>query len=83
MQGHRKGVVIKRESPSAVVVYCYARSLNLCLQDVGRKLIFIRDALEIVREISKLIKFLPKRASLFSQVLAQPENSGVTIKPLV
>ena len=39
-------------------------------------------ALEMVREIANLIKFSPKRASLFSQVLAQPENSGVTIKPL-
>jgi len=78
MQGHRKGVatLIKRESPYAVAVHCYAHSLNLCLQ---RKLIFIRDALEILREISKLIKF---RASLFSKVLAQPENSGLTIKPL-
>ena len=84
MQGHRKGVatLIKRESPYAVAVHCYAHSLNLCLQDAGRKLIIIRDALEIVREISKLIKFSPKRASLFSQALAQPENTGVTIKPL-
>ena len=42
----------------------------------------LRDALEIVEEIANLIKFSPKRASLFSQVLVQPENSGVTIKPL-
>ena len=79
MQGHRKGVAthIKRESPSAL--HCYAHSLNLCLQEVGRKLIIVRDALEIVREISKLIKFSPIRASLFSQVLAQPDN---TVKPL-
>ena len=84
MQGHRKGVAtqIKKECPSALAVHCFAHSLNLCLQDTGRKLVFLQDALEIVREIAKLIKFSPKRASLFSQVLAQPENSGVTIKPL-
>ena len=29
-----------------------------------------------------MIKFSPKRASLYSQVLAQPDNSWVTIKPL-
>ena len=52
------------------------------MQDAGRKLVFLRDALEMVREIANLIKFSPKRASLFSQVLAQPENFGVTIKPL-
>ena len=84
MQGHRKGVAtqIKKECSSALAVHCFAHSLNLCLQDAGRKLVFLRDALEMVREIANLIKFSPKRDGLFSQVLAQPENSGVTIKPL-
>ena len=83
MQGCRKGVatLIKRESPSALSVHCFAHKLNLCLQDVGKQLVFLRDALEVVREIAKLIKFSPKRASLFSQVLAQPDNTGATIKP--
>ena len=68
MQGHRKGVAtqIKKECPSALAVHCFAHSLNLCLQDAGRKLVFLRDALEMVREIANLIKFSPKRASLFS-----------------
>ena len=84
MQGCRKGVAtqIKHESPSALSVHCFAHRLNLCLQDVGKQLVFLRDALEVVREIAKLIKFSPKRASLFSQVLVQPDNTGVTIKPL-
>ena len=63
-------------------MHCFAHKLNLCLQDVGKQLVFLRDALEGVREIAKLIKFSAKRASLFSQVLAQPDNTGVTIKPL-
>ena len=63
MQGCRKGVAtqIKRESPSALSVHCFAHKLNLCLQDVGKQLVFLRDALEVVREIAKLIKFSPKR----------------------
>ena len=82
MQGHRKGLAtqIKKECTAALSVHCIAHSLNLCLQDAGRKLMFLQDALEIVREIANLVS--PKRASLFSQVLAQPKNSGVTIKPL-
>ena len=36
----------------------------------------------MVREIVKLIKFSPKKAHLFSEILAQPENSGITLKPL-
>jgi len=63
-------------------VHCFAHKLNLCLQDVGKQLVFLRDALEVIREIAKLIKFSPKRASLFSQALAQPDNMVVTIKPL-
>ena len=38
--------------------------LSIC-KDAGRKLVFLRDALEIVREIAKLIKFSLKIASLF------------------
>ena len=84
MQGCRKGAAtqIKRENPSALLVHCFAHRLNLCLQDIGKQLVFSRDALEVVREIANLIKFSPKRASLFSQVLAQPDNTGVTVKPL-
>ena len=70
MQGPRKRVAthIKKECPSALAVRCFAYSLNLCLQDAGRKLVFLRDVLEMVREITKLINFSPKRASLLSQV---------------
>ena len=70
MQGHRIGVAtqIIKECPSALAVHCFAHSLNLCLQDAGRKLVLLQDALEMVREIANLIKVSPKRASLFSQV---------------
>ena len=56
MQGKRNGLVtrIKREVPAALSVHCFAHSLNLCLQDVARQLTFIRDALDVVREIAKI-----------------------------
>ncbi len=53
--------------------------LNLCLQDAGRKLSFLRDALDTVKEIVKLIQLSPKRAHL---KLAQPDSTGATLKPL-
>ena len=67
MQGKWKGVGtrIQKENPAAIVVHCYAHCLNLCLQDAGRKLDFLRDALDIVKEIAKLIKFSSKRSHLF------------------
>ena len=85
MKGKRSGVAtqIKKENPSAVFVHCFAHSLNLCLQDVGRKITLLRDVLETVREISKLINFSPKRSHLFRQTLIQSElRGGVSIKPL-
>ena len=69
MQGIRSGVAtrILGENPAASPVYCLAHSLNLCLQDAGKEIQLLRDALDIVKEISQLIKFLPKRSHLFSE----------------
>lgn len=84
MQGRRSGVVarILDESPSALPLHCFAHSLNLCLQDAGRQIILLRDALDIVREIGKLIKYSPKRSHLLCQKLAESETSGANIKTL-
>ena len=83
MQGRRTGVAtrIKSEQPAAIPVHCCAHSLNLCLQDAGRKLVCLRDALEICREIINLIRFSPTRLHLFSSNL-QASSSGVVLKPL-
>ena len=53
MQGRRTGVAtrVRNEQPAALPVHCCAHSLNLCLQDAGRKLVCIRDALEVCREV--------------------------------
>ena len=58
MQGKLSGVAtrFRNEQPAALPVHCFAHSLNLCLQDAGRNLVCIRDALETVREISNLIR---------------------------
>ena len=58
MQGHRKGVAtqIRESNPAALPVHCFGHCLNLCLQDVGRQIPTLRDALDIVREIGKLIQ---------------------------
>lgn len=57
MQGRRSGVATRflEEQPAAIPVHCCAHSLNLCLQDAGRKLTCLRDALELCREIINLI----------------------------
>ena len=84
MQGKRKVVAtrILKENPAAIVVHCYAHCLNLCLQDAGRKLDFLRDALDIVKEVAKLIKFSPKISHLLLGKLEQPDCTGVAVKAL-
>ena len=48
-------------------MHCLAHSLNLCLQDAGRQIPLLRDALDTVRDIVKLINYSPKRKTLFSE----------------
>ena len=54
----------------------------LYLQDAERKLDFLRDALDIVKEIAQFIKFSPKRSHLFLEKLEQPDCTGVAVKAL-
>ena len=84
MQGKRTGVAARflAENPSAIPVHCFAHSLNLCLQGIGRNIVCLRDAIETVREISKLIRFSPKRLHLFSSKLQEAGDSTVNLKPL-
>ena len=58
MSGRLNGVAaqIKSEQPSVVHVHCLAHSLNICLQDAIRSCTYIRDALELTREILILTK---------------------------
>lgn len=83
MQGKRSGVAtrIRKEQPAAIPMHCFAHCLNLCLQDASKKLVYVRDALQTVREISNLIRYSPKRLHLFSKKL-QISEGGVTLKPL-
>ena len=62
MQGKRSGVASRflSENPAAIPVHCFAHSLNLCLQGIGKKVVCIRDAIEIVKEVVKLFPYSPK-----------------------
>ena len=67
MQGVRNGVAtqIKAEVPSVILVHCLAHCLQLVLQEAGRKCKCLREALELVKQIVKLIKLSPKRYTFF------------------
>ena len=80
----RSGVAtrIKKDTPQALLVHCLAHSLNLCLQDAGRNIKLLRDAIDIVWEIAQLINYSLKRKHLFSEKLLDSETPSTGIKPL-
>ena len=43
---------------------------------------YIRDAIEIVKEVGKLILYSPKRLYFFSSTFQQASDSGVSLKLL-
>ena len=63
MAGKRKGVAmqISAENPKCLFVHCYAHSLNLAVQDMVKTSNTIKDCLNISYEVTKLIRFSPKR----------------------
>ena len=84
MQGKRSGVAARflSENPAAILVHCFAHSLNLCLQGMGKNVVCIRDTIEIVKEVGKFILYSPKRLYLFSSTLQQAPDSRVSLKLL-
>ena len=81
MAGHLSGVAarIQQEEPKALFVHCFAHSVNLCLQECGRQLKVIRDALSLVNEVCNFIRLSPKRLSLFERMKSE---SGMSSKIL-
>ena len=84
MSGHISGVSarIQECEPTAIFVHCLAHCTNLCLQKVGSQVICVREALNLVMELSQLIRFSPKRSSLFAALQAQVSSNAPTLKPL-
>ena len=84
MAGHLSGVAarIQSEHPSALFVHCFAHCANLCLQTIGCQCVPVRDALDLVMELAQLIRFSPKRSSLFESLKAQLSPGSPSLKPL-
>ena len=84
MAGRIQGVAarVQNDQPSAIYVHCLAHCTNLCLQTVGRQCTPIRDALELVMEVSQLIRFSPKRSTLFESLQTQLSPAAPSLKPL-
>ncbi|XP_062511832.1 zinc finger MYM-type protein 1-like [Corticium candelabrum] len=84
MSGRLRGVAarIRNEQPKALHVHCLAHSLNLCLQDTARICTIVHDTLQLVIEVVKIIKYSPKRSSLFHTVKSQLSPEANDLRPL-
>ena len=76
MSGHLTGVVkqIQDQYPSAIGVHCLAHNINLAIQDVTKKCRPVRDSMDLVLEVEKLICLSPKRSHLFLQKKSQQDS---------
>ena len=57
-----------RLEPRAVFTHCYGHSLNLACSDAVKGSKLMRNALDIVREITKLVKLPPRQNAIFQQL---------------
>ena len=80
MCGSRNGVAtqIASEEPRAVFIHCYGHALNLAAGDTVKKNKLLRNTLDTTLEISKLLKFSPRRDTMFNALKSQisPESPG-------
>ena len=72
MSGIRSGVStqIIKEEKRVVYTHCYVHALNLVIGETINHSKVCCDALDVAFEISKLIKFSPKRSALFGDIKA-------------
>lgn len=84
MSSHPNGVAaqIEKDVPAALFLHCFAHCANLCLQTVGCQCVPIQDALDLVVELSSLIRYSPKRSPLFSTLQTKLSPGSQTLKPL-
>ena len=79
MSGIRSGVqaLVKSQENRALYVHCFAHSLNLCVHEVSKQIDLVRNVMDLVYNLVQLIKFSPKRATMFERFRMEISiNSG-------
>lgn len=83
MTGVKNGVskVIASKESQAIFSHCYGHALNLGVGDTIKQCQLMKSSLEVVAEISKLIKKSPKRDSVFQKLKSDlaPDTPGFRV----
>ena len=70
MSGNISGIQqrIREKAPMAGYVHCNAHCLDLALQEVSKKILFVRDALSLVHDIGTLLNASALRRARFVKI---------------
>ena len=83
MRGARNGVAkqLNDEESRAVYIHCYGHALSLAAGDSIKNSKTMKDALDITFEVSRLIKFSPKRDVMFEKLkdAIAPDTPGFRV----
>jgi len=73
MSGIRRGTASQflSEEPCALYNHCYGHSLNLAVEYTIKQIKLLRDTLDTCLEMSKLLKYSPKRDAAFEVLMLQ------------
>ena len=74
--------LLRDEEPRAVYAHCYGHSLSLAAGDAVKGCAVMKSALEVAHEISKLVKFSPRRDALFQELKKELGPDTVEIRVL-
>ena len=83
MSGIKSGVAAQlcAEEKKALFTHCYCHALNLAIADTIKQSKVCQNALDIAFEITKLVRFSPKRNILFDKIRSQcEEESSIGIR---
>ena len=83
MSGPRSGVAkqIRDLESRAVYTHCYGHSLNLASMDTIKSSKVMQEALDIIAEITKLVKLSPRRGTIFQRLKDElaPLDPGIRV----
>ena len=84
MSGKRNGVSaeILKENPKAIYIHCYGHAVNLAIQDAVKGSRLVRDALDIVSEVCKLISTSPKRDAKLASIRLDTDDEEVCMRKI-
>ena len=84
MSGIKSGIAerIRKIEPRSLFTHCHGHSLSLAASDMIKQVKLLKDSLGVTHEITKLIKYSPRREGIFQRLkenLPSYSKTGITV----